>query len=111
MRTTLEVGRDLKRGIDGFVIISILYVLSIMCYFANAISFGVIRVAGTQEASSCNTSPKWNFQCVRDIEIARLEKIDRMGIQAALYDDMRLGFDAAKETCTAYWATLSDDSD
>ena len=51
---------------------------------------------------------------MREIENARLEKIERMGARAALEDDLRLSAKASGEECRkgrAFLATLSDDSD
>jgi hypothetical protein len=64
-----------------------------------------------QEASSRNTSPTWNFVCVREVENARLEKIERMGARATLEDDLLLSARALGEQARigrAYLATLSD---
>ncbi len=52
-----------------------------------------------QEASSRNASPTWNFPCVREIENARLEKIERMEARLALEDDLRLSAKALGEEC------------
>ena len=81
------------------------------------ITFFMARYAGgnNQQASSSNTSPTWNFQCVREIENARLEKIERMGARATLEDDLWLAAkalgDQGRRRGMAYLATLSDDSD
>ena len=74
------------------------------------------RYAGghNQQVSCSNTGPTWNFLCVREIENARLEKIQKMGAWPALEDDLRLcagrmavGIGKAE----AFLATLSDDSE
>ncbi len=114
MRTTFEVGIDLKRGNNGFSIISFIYVVLIMWHIADAIYVEVIWVGRTQGACSRNTSPTWNFKCVREIENERLEKIDRLGVYGAAQDDLVLSVTKMGDTaqkCRAYLATLSDDSE
>ena len=57
--------------------------------------------------------PIWNFLCVREIENAKRERVERMGVFPAFVADMtaleaKLGTMAAEGK--AYLATLSDDS-
>ena len=73
----------------------------------------VTHVGSLKVASSGIISPTWNFQCVREIENARLEKIVRLGVEGAAVDDLLLVVTAPSwvKQAKAYLATLSDDSD
>jgi hypothetical protein len=57
--------------------------------------------------------PIWNFLCVREIENAKRERVERMGVFPALMADMTaLGATYGKMAAEgeAYLATLSDDA-
>ena len=90
-----------------------MYVLYILWHIGNVFYVAVTQVGSSQVASSGYISPTWNFQCVREIENARLEKIVRLGVEGAAVDDLLLVVTAPAwvKQAKAYLATLSDDSE
>ena len=90
-----------------------MYVLYILWHIGNVFYVVVTQVGSSQVASSGYISPTWNFQCVREIENARLEKIVRLGVEGAAVDDLLLVVTAPSwvKQAKAYLATLSDDSE
>ena len=61
-----------------------------------------------------NSPPTWNFLCVREIENAKRERIERMGFIPAFEADMEAlanNYGRMAAEGKAFLATLSDDSD
>ena len=90
-----------------------MYVLYILWHIGNVFYVAVTQVGSLKVASSGIISPTWNFQCVREMENARLEKIVRLGGAGAAVDDLLLLVTAPAyvQQQKAFLATLSDDSD
>ena len=88
-----------------------MYVLYIFWHIGIVFYVVVTQVGSSQVASSGYISPTWNFQCVRELENARLEKIVRLGVEGAAVDDLLLVLEGAAVQHKAYLATLSGDSE
>jgi hypothetical protein len=61
-----------------------------------------------------NSPPRWNFLCVRELENAKRERIEKMGIIPAFDADMAAlaeNYGKMAAEGKAFLATLSDDSD
>ncbi len=69
---------------------------------------------GNDKDKVINSPPLWKFQCVREIENAKRERIEKMGISPAFDADMAAlaaSYGKMAAEGKAFLATLSDDSD